>query len=118
MAPPTALLVTDGEIKLAPDDVVRATLIVLCRNDADLRARLSDVFRVAANAGQKKRMAGEVGEAADEQELPEARRQKLEGLRVCIMCEKAYLECENRGEVCWHHPGTRNSYVGLLEGWG
>ncbi|KAK0752935.1 hypothetical protein B0T18DRAFT_385077 [Schizothecium vesticola] len=91
MTPPTTRLVTDDEIKLAPDDVVRAALIVLCRNDAALRAR-------------KKRKADEDGEAANEQELPEARRQKLEGLRVCIMCEKAYLETENRGEVCWHHP--------------
>lgn len=108
MASPPDPLVTDDEINSAPDDVIRAALLALCRNDAALRTRVSRVFRVAVNAGQKRRKADE-GEAVDEQELPEARRQKLEGLRVCIMCKKAYLESKNGGEVCWHHPGTRGS---------
>lgn len=101
--------VTDDEIRSATEDVIRATLLALCRNDTALRARVSGVFRVAVNAGQKKRKADDEGEAVDEQEQPEARRQKLEGLRACIMCEKAYLESEKGGEVCWHHPGTRDS---------
>lgn len=101
--------VTDDEIRSAPEDVIRATLLALCRNDTALRARVSGVFRVAVNAGQKKRKADDEGKAVDEQEQPEARRQKLERLRACIMCEKAYLESEKGGEVCWHHPGTRDS---------
>lgn len=109
MTSPPAPLVTDDEISSAPEDVIRATLLALCKNDAALRARVSVVFRVAVNAGQRKRKADEDKDAADEQEQPEARRQKLEGLRVCIMCEKAYLESENGAEVCWHHPGTRDS---------
>lgn len=91
--------ITDDEIKAAPDDVVRATVLALCRNDADLRARVTRVLRVAVG-----------GVAMNEQELPDARRQKPEGLRECVLCEEWYLESENQGEFCWQHPGTCKSY--------
>ncbi|KAK1832243.1 hypothetical protein QBC39DRAFT_349017 [Podospora conica] len=104
MAPPIYRpVVSDEEINNAPDDVLRATLVALCNNDNALRDRVTAVFRVAANAATKKRKAKD-RDAADDQELPQSRRRKLEGLRVCVMCEGAYLESENHSKACWHHP--------------
>jgi len=106
MTPPTkATLISDSEINTAPDDVVRATLVAICRSDPSLHAHVSDVFRVAASAGHNKRKAENEG-PIETQELPEARRQKLDDdLHVCVMCQKAYLASQNHRKACAYHPG-------------